>query len=186
MLASFLQTYGYFALFIGTFLEGESILVLAGVAASQGLMSYPTVVVTAIFGGFFGDQFFFFLGRRYGDRLLNRYPRIAAKAPRVKKLLCRWDAPLIIMIRFMYGLRIAGPIIIGTAGISPWRLALFNFIGALIWAPVVAGVGYVAGQALQELMRDIKEVRIILLGVLIIVLLAGWLIYRRKHRHQSQ
>ncbi len=157
---------------------------LAGVAASQGLMSFMAVVMTAMLGGFLGDQFFFFLGRRYGDRLLNRYPRIAAKAPRVKKLLCRWDAPIIILIRFMYGLRIAGPIIIGTAGISPWRLALFNFIGAAIWAPVVAGVGYVAGQALQELMRDIKEVRIILLGVLVIVVLAGWLIYR--HRKQSQ
>jgi membrane protein DedA with SNARE-associated domain len=179
-LESFLQTYGYLALFIGTFLEGETILALAGLAAHEGLMSFSLVVVIAALGGFVGDQFFFFLGRHYGNRLLNRHPRIAAKAPRVKQLLCRWDAPLVIMIRFMYGLRIAGPIIIGAAGISPWRLAFFNLIGSAIWAPVVAAVGYLAGHAVQQLMQDLELAKIVLLIVMVCGGLLGLLICHRR------
>ena len=176
----FLENYGYFALFVGALLEGETILALAGFAAHQGWMSFPIVVAVAAVGGFFGDQFFFFLGRRYGDRILIRFPKVAAKAPRVKELLCRWDAPLVVMIRFMYGLRIAGPIIIGTAGISPWRLAFFNLLGAIIWAPVIATAGYLAGHALQKILQDIHQVETLLLVGLGCAVVIGWFIYRRR------
>ncbi|MBA2689318.1 MAG: DedA family protein [Burkholderiales bacterium] len=146
-------------------------------------MSFPLVVAIALVGGFLGDQFFFFLGKRYGDRVLDRFPRIAAKAPRVKELLYRWDAPIIICIRFMYGLRIAGPIIIGTAGISPWRLAIFNFIGAAIWAPLVAGFGYLSGFALEKILEDFDHGGIIVLVIVALaVLIAGWIFYRRRRQ----
>jgi membrane protein DedA with SNARE-associated domain len=180
-LQQFLETYGYLALFIGTFLEGETVLALAGLAAYQGWMSFPLVVSIATIGGFIGDQFFFFLGRHYGDRVLQRYPSLAQKAPHIHALLRRWDAPLVITIRFMYGLRIAGPIVIGSAGIAPWRLAFFNFIGALIWAPMVAGVGYMAGQAISDLLANIERVEIIVLVLLAVAIVVGFFIYRRKH-----
>lgn len=176
----FLENYGYFALFVGSLLEGETILAFAGYAAHLGWMSFPMVVIVAAVGGFLGDQCFFFLGRRYGDRLLGRFPKLAAKAPRVKALLCRWDAPLVVMIRFMYGLRIAGPIIIGSCGISAWRLAFFNFIGALIWAPAVATAGYLAGHAVQRILRDIHEAQTVLILIVVSALVIGWLIYRRR------
>lgn len=175
-----LHIYGYLAVLVGTFLEGETVLALAGLAAHQGWMSFPVVVAVAVLGGFIGDQFFFFLGRHYGDRILNHHPGIAAKAPRVKALLKRWDAPLVMGIRFMYGLRIAGPIVIGTCGIPRWRLALFNFIGALIWAPLVASVGYGAGHALAPLLDDLKRMEIIVLIVFACVLFAALFLYRHR------
>src|ERR1035437_7311575 len=141
---------GYAAIFVGTFLEGESILALGGLATEHGYLSFPAVVGVAVLGGFLGDQFFFFVGRRYGDRVLVRFPFVSAKVLRVQALLRRWDILAVILIRFLYGLRMAGPIVIGSCGIAPWRLALFNFIGALIWAPLVAGHGYFAGQAVGE------------------------------------
>src|SRR5688572_1229681 len=104
-----LTQFGYVAVFIGTFLEGETILALAGFAASDGWLSLPKVIAIAIVGAFLGDQVCFFLGRRYGERILARYPSLAAKAPRVQALLRRWDAPAVIVLRFCYGLRIAGP-----------------------------------------------------------------------------
>src|SRR5919198_2764163 len=142
--------FGYIAIFIGTFLEGELVLALGGVAAAHGYLSFTVVLTVAIVGGFLGDQTCFWLGRRYGTRVLARYPGLAAKAPRVQQLLRRWDAMAVILLRFCYGLRIAGPIVIGTCGISPWRLALFNFIGVLIWAPLVSGIGYFAWQAVEH------------------------------------
>src|SRR5690242_11256171 len=164
----FVAELGYVTLFIGTFLEGESVLALAGVAASYGYLTFEYVVAVAALGAFLGDQACFYVGRRYGPAIIARYPRLAAKAPRVEALVRRWNAPAVILLRFLYGLRIAGPIVIGSFGISPWRLAFFNLLGALIWAPIVAGVGYVAGQALEAWIGRLKHVQIAFLMVVLL------------------
>jgi membrane protein DedA with SNARE-associated domain len=175
-----IDRFGYLAVFVGTFLEGETVLGLAGVAAAHGYLSYAGIVAVAILGGFLGDQLCFFVGRRYGNRILARFPRLAAKAPRVQDLLRRWDAPAVIVLRFLYGLRVAGPIVIGTCGISPWRLAFFNFIGVLLWAPLVAGIGYLAGYALQEWLGRLKHAQVGLLALLAIAAAVAWYLVRRK------
>ena len=173
---------GYVTLFIGTFLEGESVLALAGVAASYGYLTFEYVIAVAALGAFLGDQACFFVGRRYGKAVLARYPRLAAKAPRVERLVRRWDAPAVILLRFLYGLRIAGPIVIGSFGISPWRLALFNAIGALIWAPIVAGVGYFAGYALEAWIGRLKGIQIAFLMVVLVAIGIAWLVVQSRRR----
>lgn len=172
--------YGYLAVFVGTFLEGEMVLALAGAAAAHGYLSFPTILAVAACGAFLGDQLCFFVGRRYGQRILARFPRLAARVPRVQALLRRWDAPAVILLRFLYGLRTAGPIIIGTCGISPWRLAVFNFIGVLLWTPVVGGIGYAAGYALHEWLGRLKHAQ---LGLLVLVAAGAaiaWYLLRRR------
>jgi membrane protein DedA with SNARE-associated domain len=177
--------FGYVAVFIGTFLEGETVLALGGVAAAYGYLSLPGVMAVAVVGALLGDQTAFFIGRRYGVRLIARFPTLAAKAPRVQELLRRWDAPAVIMLRFLYGLRIAGPIVIGTCGISPWRLAFFNFIGALIWAPLIASIGYLAGQALEMWIGRLKHVQIALLMAFVLAVVIGWLVILVRRRSRS-
>ena len=173
---------GYVTLFIGTFLEGESVLALAGVAASYGYLTFEYVVAVAALGAFLGDQACFWIGRRYGANILARYPRLAAKAPRVEQLVRRWDAPAVIVLRFLYGLRIAGPIVIGSCGIPAWRLALFNFIGVLIWAPLVACVGYFAGYALEAWIGRLKQVQIGLLMALLVLAAVAWIVVQWRRR----
>ena len=65
---------GYVAIFVGTFLEGETILALGGVAAGYGYLSFTGVMAVAVLGAFLGDQTAFFVGRRYGQRILARFP----------------------------------------------------------------------------------------------------------------
>ena len=98
----------------------------------------------------------------------------------MQRIVRRWDAAAVILLRFAYGLRLAGPLVIGTCGISPWRLALFNFIGTLVWAPLVAGVGYLAGYALHEWLGRLKHAQIGLLVALVLVTAAAWLLLRRR------
>ena len=173
---------GYVAIFIGTFLEGETILALGGLAASYGYLTFVYVCGVAALGAFLGDQLCFFIGRRYGGRILARFPSLAAKAPRVQALVRRWDALAVIVLRFLYGLRIAGPLVIGSCGIPPWRLALFNFIGALIWAPIVAGIGYFAGQALEYWIGRLKHVQIVVLMAVVLAVMLFWLVTRLRRR----
>lgn len=66
--------YGYLALFIGTFLEGETILVIAGFLAHSGYLELHWVILSAFLGTFAGDQTFFYLGRFKGIAFLEKRP----------------------------------------------------------------------------------------------------------------
>ena len=173
-LAGLIDSYGYAAVFIGSFLEGETILALAGLAAYRGYLDLAIVIVLATIAGFLGDQFYFFLGRHNGHKVLARYPRMQLRAQRFDAMLSRWHAPVIIGIRFMYGFRIVGPILLGMGRVSSLRFVVYNFIGAAIWAPLVAGVGYLFGNVLGAVLHDMKRVEIYAFGV---VLLAGVLLF---------
>ena len=149
-LAQFIAEYGYWAILAGCLLEGETLLMMGGFAAHQGQLSLPWVLVIAFVGGTLGDQFFFWLGRRWWPQIVRRFPGIQPRARTVGRLLLRHDALLIIGIRFMYGLRIVGPIAIGALAVAPRRFAAFNMLGAAIWALLVGGFGFLLGDAVDK------------------------------------
>ena len=121
-----LAQYGYLALLIGCLLEGETLLILAGFAAHQGYLSFPLVLGVAFLGGTLGDQGFFFLGRHFGVRLIQRWPAISTRSAKVHQLLLRHQRLMIVGIRFMYGLRVAGPVIIGASKVPALTFILYN------------------------------------------------------------
>jgi len=75
MLSEMIAKYGYLAVFVGTFFEGETILVLGGFAAHRGYLELPYVMLAAFVGTVLGDQLYYFIGRRWGVRLLEKRPR---------------------------------------------------------------------------------------------------------------
>ncbi len=161
--------YGYAAVAVGALLEGETVLLAAGFAAHRGLLDLRLVMLIAGLAGALGDQMYFALGRRYGASLLRRFPRLGAQLPRVQALLERHHTALIPAIRFMIGLRTAGPLLIGWAGVNPWRFALLNMLGAAVWALLVGGLGYVFGAALERLLADLKGVEeVLLIGIIVV------------------
>ena len=185
-LPGLLDTYGYLAVAIGAFLEGETVLALAGLAASRGYLDFYTVAVVAMIFGFGGDQFYFFLGRRQGDRILQRFPDARERAHRFDAMLARWHAPLIMMIRFMYGFRIVGPILLGMGRVPAWKFMLYNFIGAAVWAPLIAGIGFAFGEIVESVLQDVKRIELWLFGAVLLAGLAGVVVHwRRAHREQS-
>ncbi|MHB8253253.1 MAG: DedA family protein [Acidiferrobacter sp.] len=125
--------YGYAAVFLGSLIEGETALVLGTLAVGKGYLSASGVLVAGFLGGFLGDQVLFFLGRFYGEAILRRFPRLVPPADRAKALLFRFQAPLIIVVRFLYGLRLVGPIAIGMAKVPIRTFLFFNAIGAFLW-----------------------------------------------------
>ncbi len=167
MISAFVASWGYFAVFFGTLLEGETILIAAGFAAHRGLLDWRVVVLVAIAGGTLGDQLAFLLGRWKGAALIERFPALAQRKPRVDAILARYDALSIISVRFLYGLRIAGPVILGAGRVPLLRFALLNLIGAALWAVLVSAAGYAFGFAIQALIADLKRIEeLVLVGVL--------------------
>ena len=165
-----IDSYGYLAVAIGAFLEGETILALAGLAAYRGYLDFYTVVAVAMICGFAGDQFYFFLGRFKGQQILERFPNAHERAHKFDAMLSRWHAPLIIGIRFMYGFRVLGPIMLGMGRVPSWKFVLYNFIGAAIWAPLIAGIGYKFGEMVEAVLGNVKRFEMWLFAA---VLLAG-------------
>ncbi|MFH1110903.1 MAG: DedA family protein [Planctomycetota bacterium] len=177
-----LQAYGYYALFIGTFLEGETILVLAGFLAHQGYLELRWVILLAFLGSLSGDTLVFHLGRWKGRAFLARHPRWDKRAVRVHRALERYQAYVVLSFRFFYGLRNITPFVIGSSGFSPMRFLLLNATGALIWAVVVGSGGYIFGEAIRLFLADVKKYERLLL---LVVALGGcvlWFIHSRMLR----
>ena len=175
-LAQLVTQYGYAAVLVGSLLEGETVLLLAGLAAHQGYLSFPLVVALAFCGGTLGDQILFHLGRRHGIALLRRSPTLAARAEPVARLIRRHQVSLIIGVRFMYGLRLIGPLAIGMSDVSATRFALLNMLGAALWAPLVTGVGYLFGQTLRWLITDLEHYEVMALLLIAAVVAAALLV----------
>jgi membrane protein DedA with SNARE-associated domain len=186
-LQSFVESYGYAAIVVGTFLEGETILVMGGFAAHLGHLGLPGVILAATLGSYVRCGIFFFLGRWHGEKALARRRSWQTRADKTHRLLEHYELPVMLGFRFLYGLGIVTPIMIGMSRISTVRFIVLNAIGALIWASVVALAGYLFGQALETLFGHIKRYE---LEVMCGIAAAGalfWLIHfiRRVRRRQA-
>ncbi|MBI5753394.1 MAG: DedA family protein [Hydrogenophilales bacterium] len=175
-LSGLIADYGYVALFAGALLEGETLLILAGFAAHQGYLQLHWVIGIALLGGFLGDQFYFWLGRRHGARVLSRFPRLAPIFECANALIERYHEALIVGIRFLYGLRTVGPLAFGMSAVQAWRFMLFNALGATIWAVGIGGAGYLFGHALELLLDDLKRIEEVLLSAILFggIVFWGW------------
>ena len=181
-IAELLSHYGYLAVFVGTFLEGETILIMAGFAAHRGYLNLFWVLTIAAMGGFMGDQLYFYLGRWQGWTILERFPAFKPRARQVQALLDRYHLPLILGIRFMYGLRIVGPLVIGMSSVGWLRFFILNLTGAIIWALLIGGAGYLFGGAMELVLADIKNYEEWLLAFIAIAGMAVWLFHQYKKR----
>jgi membrane protein DedA with SNARE-associated domain len=176
-------TYGYWTLLFGTFIEGETILLLGGVAAQMGYLDIRWVIVIAFIGSFSGDQFYFHIGRWKGQELLAKSPKWHAKACKVYHYMERYHDLIMLGFRFIYGIRIMTPVVLAlNPKIKTSRFVVFNAIGALIWSAVVAGGGYLFGEAIQILLKNIKDLEIVAFGLVAVAAVALFLLrrYRKK------
>jgi len=171
-----IQTYGYLALFIGTFLEGETILIVAGFAAFNGTLDITLAILTAFAGSFAGDQLAFYVGRFKGDWLVHKFRRWQAKVDKVHCLMLKHQVLLILGFRFCYGLRNLTPFAVGTTSISPLRFFSLNAIGAIVWAISFGLGGYFLGNILETLLKDVKQVQLFIIGLIVLAALALWVV----------
>ena len=172
-------------IFIGTFLEGETILVLAGLAAHQGYLVLTWVILAAFLGSLCGDQLFFYLGRKHSQAVLSRRPAWKQKAEKVHQMLKRFQTPMILSFRFLYGLRTVAPFVIGMNPVSVKKFILLNAAGALCWAAAVGCGGYLFGHALEIFIGKIKHYELqVFVGIALLGLFI-WIVYfyqNRKHK----
>jgi len=173
-LHALIQTYGYPLTFFGALLEGETILTLAGLAAHRGHLRLPMLWILAAMGGMLGDTIYFALGRRYGAEFLSRWPRFVPAIERVQRLVHRSPAVAVIIVRFLYGVRIAGPVVIGSSQLDWLRYLGLNAVGALLWSACWLAAGYGLGAAAEQVVGNLARVeRELFLTVLVAALIVA-------------
>jgi membrane protein DedA with SNARE-associated domain len=131
----------------------------------------------------------FLVGRHFGSHVTERFPRLGAAVPRVDQLLKRWRWIAVIALRFMYGLRIAGPVLIGAGTMPAWEFVAANALGAVLWAAIIGGLGYVAGHAVERMLGEVVHAEKLLLVIVAIIAVVVFVVHtvaRRRARRAGR
>lgn len=153
----FLESYGYLAVLIGTFFEGEIMLVMGSYLAHLGFLDLSLVIMCAFSGTYAGDQACYYFGAYKGIDWLAKRPKWQQKSKRLLTLMHQYRVLLILGFRYIYGLRSLAPFIFALSGIKPLQFLCLNGIGALIWATSVGGIGYLLGDTIDSTLSFLQQ-----------------------------
>ena len=146
-LESFVRHYGAFSVMpilaieaIGAPVPGELLLIFASVLAGRGEMSLPALLVCAWVGSVIGDNLGFLIGRKLGRATVLRYgAKVGLTKERfsgIEQKYTRYGSATVLFARFFNILRQLNGIVAGMLGMSWWRFALFDAVGAALWVSV--------------------------------------------------
>jgi membrane protein DedA with SNARE-associated domain len=169
MLETWLEHYGYFAILLGTFFEGESVLLLGGALAHRDVLSVPLVALAAFVGAVAGDQTWFRIGRHYGPAYLVRHPKLQKHHARAEAMLDRFGSLFVIGFRFIVGIRSITPLLLGTTSYSAPRFLVLNILGCAIWSCAITAAGYFLGAGIKELFARAGHIEELVLGAIIVL-----------------
>lgn len=183
MWEQWITRYGYLALFLGTMVEGEAVLIVAGYAIARGYLDPLPTYLVAVAGGMTADTAYFWLGRSFGAKLVRSHPRFRPLRARATLFLRRRGHSAAFLTRFAYGLRIVLPIMIGALRMRPGVYHLFDALGALTFAATYLLAGALFGPVLAALAARVgAREGLLLAGTLALGLVAlavrQWRIYR--------
>lgn len=186
MLEVILAQYGLAAVFIGTFFEGEIVVIAAGVLASLDFLNLSWVFAIAFTATFLGDQFFFFLGRKKGTAWLEKRHRRhwRKRAEKVHDLIHSHQNKILFGYRFLYGLRIPTLFALGTSELSTKKFVLLNLVNSIAWTVLFVLGGYFFGDVMINVVDDAKfYIREVLIGIAVLAVVI-WVISWIKNREE--
>jgi membrane protein DedA with SNARE-associated domain len=142
----------------GVPVPGETVLILAAVYAATGRLNVVLVGLLGFCGAVIGDNIGFAIGHFGGRPLIQRYGRYIfltrERVDRASGFLDRHGGWIIIIARFIEGLRQANGIIAGISGIHWAKFLAFNAIGAALWVTVWTSIGYLSGSHINTIYND--------------------------------
>jgi membrane-associated protein len=171
------------ALFVGFVLPGETVAVLAGVAASLGHVPLGAVLAVVVGAAVAGDSVGYEIGRHLGPRVL-RLPVLEKRRARLddaRAFLARRGGSAVFLGRWVAFFRAVIPALAGTARMPYPRFLAFNAAGGLAWGSVVVLAGYAAGASYAQVERSLGRWTALVVATVVVLALVGWRI-RSRHR----
>jgi membrane protein DedA with SNARE-associated domain len=150
--AALVSKYGLLAVFGGTLLEGESMLIVAATLSAQGVLDPVRVWLAASTGAWLGHMFWFITGRVIRSRRLALgSAAFMARAAQVKRLIEARPVTAILLLQYLYGLRLVGAVAFGLTEFSLLRFVLYQIVNCLVWAGLIGGIAYLLGGLVTEI-----------------------------------
>ena len=194
-----LNHYGYWAVLLLVLLEdfgipvpGETILIAAAIFAGAGRLNVVTVGIVGFVAAVLGDNIGFAIGHFGGRALALRWGKYIflteERLDRAEVFFNRHGGKIIVVARFIEGLRQANGIIAGISGMHWRRFVFFNAIGAALWVGTWVTIGYTAGSHIDTIYHYITQYSLYVLIALAVVVVALILrhILRRRRRAQRR
>jgi membrane protein DedA with SNARE-associated domain len=190
-----LNNYGYLAVAglvlledFGVPVPGETVLILGAVYAGAGRLNIVLVGLLAFVAAVIGDNIGFAVGHFGGRPLVERYGRYIFLTPeRLDKTTAffeRHGGKIVVVARFIEGLRQANGIIAGISGMHWAKFLIFNAIGAALWVAVWSSIGYFSGSHIDSIYNTATRYSTYLaiaFGVLVLAWIAR-VVWRRRAR----
>ena len=143
-------------LFFGFFLPGDSLLLTAGLLASQGKLEIAALLIILPIAAILGDNVGYWFGKKTGSRIFNRDESLLFRRKNLLAAQAFYDrhgGKTIILARFMPFIRTFAPIVAGAVEMPFRRFFTFNVIGGLLWGVGVTLAGYFLGQTIPGIDR---------------------------------
>lgn len=191
-----LDHYGYLAVAglvlledFGVPVPGETVLILGAVYAGTGRLSVWLVGLLAFVAAVLGDNIGFAIGHFGGRPLIERYGRYILLTPeryvKVTDFFERKGASIIIVARFVEGLRQANGIVAGSTGMHWARFLIFNVIGAALWVAVWTSIGYFSGNHITSIYNTATQYSVYF-GIGVGILIVGYIALRVRHSRREK
>ncbi len=126
----------YLSIYLVAILEGEIYYIAMCVAAAAGRVQWEGVLIAGALGGATGDQFWFYL-LRGRIHWLDRYPWMARHRDAVVHRVKDNQNLILVISRFLPGLRTAIPIACAYARLRPLHFSSLNLVSAFLWASTI-------------------------------------------------
>ena len=145
MAVKFLSRWGYLAILLAAFWEGEAVLITAGTLCGAGLLDWHLTILAAAIGGSAGDQVYFYAAHERAARAIKKSKRLSKWYPKVSKFVLRHSTVAVLLSRFAAGLRITIPLVCATAGMPAKKYSFLNLVSGFAWASFWVAVTYQIG-----------------------------------------
>lgn len=172
-------------LLVGFFLPGDSLLVTAGLLASQpnfGLNVYLLGLILSI-AAIVGDSVGYAIGRATGPRIFTRENSLLFNRKHLQRAHAfyeRHGGKTIILARFMPIVRTFAPVVAGVADMEYRSFLAFNVIGGLLWVWSMLFIGYFLGRWVPGIDKHIESVILVVIFLSILPGIIGWWRERRR------
>jgi membrane protein DedA with SNARE-associated domain len=175
---AYIAKYGYAGVVVGTFLEGETTVLLGGIFSRLGYLSLMMVMLAAFIGTLLGDSTFFIIGRFFGKRIIERFEFIHKKVPLANKVIKKYGNFIIFTIRFLVGIRAVVLILLGCTNIRKTRFFIYSLLNAAVWSVFISVIGFLFGHVVFVFVTDIKRHEKIIVPAVLAIVIMLILVYR--------
>jgi membrane protein DedA with SNARE-associated domain len=183
---AYLAKFGYIGIFIGTFLEGETTVLLGGILSRLGYMDFNKVLLWAFLGTFLGDCTFFSIGKCFGRNVAERYEFLRSRIPLANRIIEKYGSYIIFLIRFLVGIRAVILLLLGCTDIKVRKFLLYNAVNSVLWSLAVTLVGFLFANVVYVFVHDIRKYEHYLMPAILVLVFLCVVIYRHVMKEKEK